>query len=163
MGYTVYYYWPEPTETEATEYMTPMEFQNVIAAAKQFAPKYNCEVEVHAGNVIIHGECESFAVYASSKDLRKHKGNFVQVLSHGDKNYIFDFCKTKGYEYDSMIKTILVYLLSIGAIRCLSHDGDLNMEIAEDVDPDMFRSLSKKEYNRAMGEAILKTCEFDDE
>ena len=165
MGYTLYYYWLWDDE-ERIEYLSPEQFDNILKVAKKFASKYDCQVNCTKDKarkvIVINGECESLLVYGSSKDMKENK-DFLQFHEHDDQKYVFDFCKTQGYDYDPMIKTILIYMLSIGAIRSLGHDGGSRFEMAEDVDAEMFKALARKKYKPALGKAILNLCDFGSE
>ena len=133
MGYTVYW-------NRSDQIIDDDVFSLVETVAKNYATTYDAAVNVAKGTMIVQGvnqSCESFIIQQTPS-----------------KSRTFYFCKTHGYGYDTLIKTILMYLLSIGVIYGYSHDSE-KMELVADVDFDMYQQLSGQLYKASIGKQLL--------
>ena len=62
---------------------------------------------------------------------------------------VYQFCKTNGCTNDTLVNTILMYLLSIGVISQFTHDGEKS-ELVDDVDAALYKGLSGYDYTTAL-------------
>lgn len=84
-------------------------------------------------------------------------------LHASSSRVVFHFCKTNGYAYELLVKTILMYLLSEGKITHYSHDGE-RADLAFDVDFKMFKALKAgSKYTVQRGLDLLKACPDSDD
>ena len=94
MGYTVYW-------TRNTEHAIAAEdMGRIVATASQHGGRFNSEIAASAQTLHVNSQgSETFVIHA------QHDG------------ISFQFCKTNHYSCDTLVKTLLMYLLSLGAIR----------------------------------------------
>ena len=140
MGYTVY--WTRNDDQE----LTREQLVCIAYEAQKVANKYRAKVVVSPDetSLTVSGGCESLVI-----GLRANMLCYTSVFLT-----VHQFCKTNGYEYDTLVKTILMYLLSIGVISQFTHDGDKD-ELAGDVDAGLYKGLSGYDYTEAMGKQLL--------
>ena len=149
MGYTVYF-----TRTD-DQVLSRDQLICIAYEAQKYAGKYQANVIISPDEtcVTVSGGCESLLLPTNANQLF-----YTRVGST-----VYQFCKTNGYAYDRLVKTILMYLLSIGVISQFSHDGD-KPELVGDVDAELYKGLSGNDYTAEVGnELIANDPESDDD
>ena len=123
MGYTVY--WDYNKENRAAKF--PADFLQKVNKIIANAKKNNITLADWSGD-----EANGYEITETSiifNGVRPECCETFRLLSSPTDSYCSDFCKTRQFPYDAVIKAILITALDCGILSQVSgDDGEINRE-----------------------------------